>query len=438
MTESTFFFAFFYCPYLLSYLSTVRLQKSRILLFLLCSVSFLGSIQGQLLPGLDLLEIDEILEIPFKYVSGYIIINTEINNALELSMIYDTGAEHTILFEKQLTDLIGLKYDKEVILKGSDLTEGIRAYISRNISLQIGKSPRVKRDIVVLEENFLNFKEITGTNIDGILGARNFKNLIVNIDYKRQKLVIYHPEKFRRSLKNYTKVPVEILNNKPYVTANTTNSLGETYELKLLIDTGAGLTFLLNSNEKMNINIPPNATPGSLGKGLGGFIQGYRGKMANLEFGNFNFTNVFTHFQKVDIPLDSIDQSFRNGIIGNLILERFDIFINYLEETIYFKPVRKLNKPFRYNLSGLGILAFGATLENYIVFEVIKNSPADKIGIQKGDIIKKIGWLESKHFSLYSIEEMLSRRPGKKIKFKIKRGEELLEKIIVLEDYIRL
>ena len=137
--------------------------------------------------------------------------------------------------------------------------------------------------------------------------------------------------------------------------------------------------------------------------------------------------------------------------IGKLLFA-FSIFWTYLwfsqymliwysnngEETIYFKPVRKLNKPFRYNLSGLGILAFGATLENYIVFEVIKNSPAEKIGIQKGDIIKKIGWLESKHFSLYSIEEMLSRRPGKKIKFKIKRGEELLEKIIVLEAYIRL
>ncbi len=408
-------------------------------IFLIVYVAFLstGSAQQQMIPGIDLLSGNDYIEIPFKYVSGYIIVETEINSALPLSLIFDTGAEHTILFEKQLTDLLGLTYQKEVLLKGSDLQEDIRAFISRNVSIQVGKSPRVKRDVIVLAQNFLNLREVTGINIDGILGAQNFKNLVVHIDYKRQKLTIWHPQKFKPR-DSHTKTSISIHNNKPYIMAKSTNDKGETHDLKLLIDTGAGLTFLMNSNEKMNITIPENATPGSLGKGLGGFLTGYRGKMASLEFADFTFNNILAHFQELEEPLDPESLSFRNGIIGNLVLERFDVVINYLDETIYLKPTKKLKRPFKYNLSGMGILAFGIGLENYIVFEIIKNSPADKIGIHKGDIIKKIGRIPTSWYSLFSIEQILSRRPGKKIRLKLIRGEEKIEKVFYLEDYLKL
>lgn len=412
-------------------------EKLKLIILFLAFICSSKSAITQVIPGLDLLDGKDYIEVPFNYVSGYIIVDTEINNALQLSLIFDTGAEHTILFEKQLTDLLGLTYQKEVLLKGSDLTEDIRAFISRKVSVQIGKSPRVKRDIIVLAQNILNLREVTGINIDGILGAQNFKNLVVHIDYRRQKLLIWNPNKYKPR-NSHSKTPIEIHNNKPYIMAKSTNDKGEIHELKLLIDTGAGLTFLMNSNEEMNINIPDNATPGSLGKGLGGFLTGYRGKMARLEFAEYTFNNILAHFQELEEPLDPESLSFRNGIIGNLVLERFDVVINYLEGTIYLKPTKKLNRPFKYNLSGMGILAFGLGLENYIVFETIHNSPAEKIGIQKGDIIKRIGGIPTSWFSLYSIEQKLSRRPGKKIRLKIIRGEERIEKIFYLEDYLKL
>ena len=68
-------------------------------------------VQGQsgfLLPG----GVKQI-EIPFEYVNSFIILNIAFNGSLPLKFIFDTGAEHTILTKREISDLLQVHYDRE-------------------------------------------------------------------------------------------------------------------------------------------------------------------------------------------------------------------------------------------------------------------------------------------------------------------------------------
>lgn len=392
-----------------------------------------------ILPGLDLVNNKKgKTEIPFKYIAGYMLLEVKVEGILPLIFIFDTGAEHTIIFEKQITDLIGFKYDKKVNLRGSDVNSTVSAFISRNIDLQIESTVKVKRDVVVLEENFLNLKELTGTQIDGIIGGSYFRNLIIEINNRQNTIVIWHPEKFDKKLRGYTKAKLEVENQKPYMVCKTTKPNSEEYDLRLLIDTGASLSYLINTGPNKVLTAPENVMPGNLGKGISGFISGYKGKMQSLQFGEYHFKNILTHFQEIDETIDPAFYNNRDGLIGNLLLERFNIVINYFESEIYLKPIRNLNRQIRYNLSGMDLIAFGPNLENFMVLDVIRSSPAQEAGIQKGDIIKRVGILSADRYSLFNLEAKLSRREGKKIAIEVLRGDELLKSRIILRDYLSL
>lgn len=389
------------------------------------------------LPGIDLLEGKDKIEVPFRYYAGYILLELEIQGILPLIFIYDTGAEHTIIFEKHITDLLGFEYDNSVSIRGSDINSTIQAFIARGISLQLKKVPAVKRDIVVLNENFLNLKEMTGVQIDGIVGGSFFRNLTVEIDFKRQNLVLWHPDKFKKRLNGYSKHDLEIIDNKPYLICNTKKPNDQEFELKLLLDTGASLAFLINTNTSPDLSPPEITTPGNLGKGIGGSISGYKGKMKSLDFGSYHFENILTHFQEIDNDVDPVYYNGRNGLIGNLLLERFHIVINYLSSEIYLKPNTKINKEFKYNLSGMELIAFGPGLKNYIVFEIIPGSPAAEAGIEKGDILKKLGIFSAEKYTLFNLDNKLSQRPGKLIKVEMQRGDDLISRSFRLRDYLK-
>ena len=410
-------------------------SASLIILFSLCTIS--SSFCQSALPGLDLLEGKNKIEIPFQYLAGYIILKVKVKGILPLNFIYDTGAEHTIFFEKHITNLLGFEYEDPIQIRGSDINSSILAYISRGIPLAIERAPVVTRDVVVLDENFLNLQEMTGVQIDGILGGSFFRNLIVGIDFKKKKLILWHPDNFNKKLKGYTTHPIEVIDNKPYINCKTQKPNSQEFDLKLLIDTGASLAFLINTNSAAQLTPPEITTPGKLGKGIGGVINGYKGKMKSLEIGEYGFNNILTHFQEVDDEVDPAFYNDRNGLIGTDLLERFDIIINFLNKEIYLKPSSKIQEEFKYNLSGMELIAFGPELNSYIVFDILPGSPAKEADIKVGDIVKKVGFFEADKYTLHQLDKKLSSKVGKEIRIEILRENEILKKSFILRDYLK-
>src|SRR5690606_14132544 len=72
------------------------------------------------------------------------------------------------------------------------------------------------------------------------------------------------------------------------------------------------------------------------------------------------------------------------GLIGNDLLRRFNVFLNYPEGEIYLKPNISFKEKFDYSYTGL-TLSFEAGM--VVVADVRAGSPAFKAGLRRGDRI---------------------------------------------------
>ncbi|MEY3423125.1 MAG: hypothetical protein RIR48_3455 [Bacteroidota bacterium] len=391
-------------------------------------------IQGQFSKSYLLGEYEEIV-VPFTYANGFILVDVIFQRLLPLKFIVDTGAENSILLKKEYTDLLKTPYHKKIKLYGSDLSDEVTAYVCNGTYLQFLNSRSVRHNILVLENDFVHLDEYIGTRVDGILGAEFFKGLIIKIDYKKFELVLIDPSKFNKSrVKNYEVLDIELINSKPYLKSVTEVKAGLKVKTRLLIDTGAALTALFHHNTDSLLNTSGLIVKGSLGKGLGGDIEGFSGRIHRLQFGDFNFNNLLSSFQEIDSLLLGPEKVVRNGLIGNMLLERFEVFIDFHEAKLYLKAKKNYNKDFEYDKSGMTVFAYGNTLNKYYVRYVTENSPASDADIRPGDIILKIGLFSYKWYSLRQINGVFSSRDGRRVKLKLKRGDEILIKELVLRD----
>ncbi|MBL0027495.1 MAG: PDZ domain-containing protein [Saprospiraceae bacterium] len=394
-------------------------------------------LDGQLMKSYLLEEFDDIT-VPFAYSNGFIIIDVIFQKVLPLKFILDTGAENTILLKREYSDFLKVPYHKKIVLYGSDMSEEVTAYVCNGTYLQFFNTRSVRHNILVLEKDFVHLEEYVGSKVDGIIGAEFFKGMIIKIDFRKDELTLIDPRKFSKSsTKTYIPFDIEIINSKPYLNCVTEVKNGLEVKTKLLLDTGAALTALFHHNTDTLLNASGSIVKGSLGKGLGGDIEGFSGRIHRLNLGELYFNNLISSFQDLDSSLIKPEKVTRNGIIGTLLLERFDVIIDFATPKLYLRPKKNYNKAFEFDRSGLTVFAFGPGLNKYYVKYVTDNSPAAEADIRPGDIIHKIGCWSYRWYSLRQVNHVLSGKIGKKVKIQIKRGEEKLKKEFILRDLFK-
>ncbi|MFT4568150.1 MAG: putative aspartyl protease [Saprospiraceae bacterium] len=410
-----------------------------ICLFGLLACNIQGHAQSNLVLGIDLLDRSGNAKIKFEMEQGFIVIKTWLQGVIPLRLIFDTGAENTILFDKEIAELLGISFERQIPIMGSDLDSVLIANIARNVKMRIEGCRIAKRDIIVLENNNLLLKEKLGIEVSGIVGGSFFANLVVKIDYRKKEITLKHPNQFKPPGSAYENLKLQVRSNKPYVLADVSIRDNEPTRVKLLLDTGAALAFLVHSNTDDALKLPERVMVGNLGFGLSGVLRGFRGKTQRLDLGKYQFTDIATSFQDLNIDSTTISRDIvRNGILGNTFLSRFTVIIDYNKEELYLKAKGKYNKKFDFDKSGLTLFSVGQNLDQYYVVAVLVDSPAYRADIKPGDLIYKLGRRRTINMSLQAIMYKLSRKTGKKIKMTIIRDEVYLKREFNLEEWYRV
>jgi hypothetical protein len=389
-------------------------------------------------------------------------------NGVELSFLLDTGVDSTILFNLREVDSLNVKNATTILLKGLGAGEPIKAIKSTGNDIRIGKATSQSLIMYVVYDYEISLSNRMGVPIHGIIGYDFFKDFILEFNYPREKIKIYEPEFYEyKKCRKCEDLPLTLFRNKPYVTAKVKIEDNTELSLNFLIDSGLGDAVWMLSDENQGVKVPERYFEDFLGFGMGGSVYGLRTRIKSLKLGRFEFEEVTASFPDSLYIQEMRTYELRNGSIGAKILKRFDLTIDYPNKKIRLSPNRNFNDPFEYDMSGViiahsgfsyvqklrsgivpktnkqqnndpGILVYKSeseiefTLEpQYGIVEIRPNSPAEKAGLQIGDLLIDINGKKAYRFKLSEIISILSSHEGKRIRFRIMRNG--AERVITFE-----
>ncbi|MEY3051871.1 MAG: hypothetical protein RLY31_1656 [Bacteroidota bacterium] len=378
------------------------------------------------------------IDIPFSFEQNLVLVEVVLDHFLPLRFILDTGAEHTILAKRQLTDMLGASYEREFRIMGADMQTELLAYLVRNVDLTLrgGNAFREKtmelpnHPMLVLAEDYLRLDEITGIEIHGILGADVFRHLAVQFNFEKKVVSLLRRTEAFSPPKRFRQVPLEVKRNKPYLETFLSLQGDTAVPVRLLLDSGAMLSLLLDTETHPSLALPPHLLTGHIGAGLGGYLSGYLGKIHALQWGQDTLRSLPTNFQTVPdqpVTMDSSLRFSRHGIVGNAILQRFHLIIDYPGQTLHYLPNRRFRKQTPYDKSGLVIIATDLNLHTFSLHAVIPGSPAALAGLQPGDELLRLNGISTSLRSLSNIQHRLSGRHGRKIRLTVRRNGQRLD-----------
>lgn len=394
--------------------------------------------------------------IQFQFIKNLVIVPISLNGE-QMNFIIDSGLKETILFS-QFDKTIDKKNIRQVSLKGlGNNSIDTKGYISMNNTLRIGKnySSNKMNIIVIQDENFNLFSRL-GIDVHGIIGSEFFENYPVNIDYSKRKITIYNSILDVKKLNKYQSNKLEISpEKKPFTTLDFIHNEVFTNQ-KMLIDIGNSDGLWLFKNEIKNLAPLVHAFHDELGKGFNGTISGERGSIISVNLGRYKMQQPL-----IAIPnFESIQfinlKNNRKGSLGNEILRRFSIILDYKNNLFYFKPNRNFKDVFHYNRSGLTIIHDQFEWKNekvdvqiqqsniseyntvstqkvnykyvlkpiYKIEAVRKKSNAEFIGLKANDQLIKLNGKQVSKMSLDDIETFMRQNEFQQISVEVLRNNQ--------------
>jgi predicted metalloprotease with PDZ domain len=112
---------------------------------------------------------------------------------------------------------------------------------------------------------------------------------------------------------------------------------------------------------------------------------------------------------------------YLGGLIGNDLLRRFNVILNYEKRDFYLMPNTHYNEPFDYSYTGIELYY---TEGRVILGDVAKGSPAEQAGLKEGDEVVAVNRVFNQ--SLQQYKTALQNTVGK-VKLIIRRDDALKE-----------
>ncbi|MEO9967900.1 MAG: hypothetical protein ABJF11_19060 [Reichenbachiella sp.] len=321
-------------------------------------------------------------QIPIYY-QGHLLISAEVSG-IQGKFILDTGADNLYLDSVFYTSQTwSFQNVVKALLPGAGTKPKEIDYILDTVLLDFGARSESTSGIPVLD-----LKSIVGEAADGIIGYGFFKNSILEIQYQDQYMVI-HEKLDDMNLTDFEKINVEIINNRIMipVTIQATSELA--VKGLCLLDLGTSRSMILTSscveNYDLDEKIENKAYYYSSHAGVGGKSSGAVFRAQSMLVGGFQLEGV-----TIDYSLDSkgaLASRDYIGLLGNDILDRFIVLIDYSGKAIYLKAQDNLKDSFIASRTGYSISDKSKSLGFWKVTTLFDDAQAQNAGLSIGDSI---------------------------------------------------
>ncbi|UKT63489.1 aspartyl protease family protein [Pedobacter mucosus] len=371
--------------------------------------------------------------IAFKCIKNLIIIPVLVNGKGPYDFVLDTGVGPMIITDPSIIGSLDFSTLRKIKVSGLGI-EVVEAYISQNISAEIGRAKIDRIPTAILKEDLFNLSGHLGIRVYGLIGYNFFNSFMVDIRYSENKIVFRNYDskiKYRGS-----KIPIQIDNQKPYVLADIElPELGKV-QGKFLMDTGASHALSLEMFGGGEFPLPQKKIKANLGMSLSGQIKGYVGRISKFYIGKFVFKDIISGFPDYETIAKKIDLNVRNGNLGAEILRKFNIQFNYKEEFMYIKPNSGSKLPFEHDMVGMVIYLDQGEYKHFIIGEIDENSPAERAGLCTFDEIIGVNFRSIDTYTLNDLTELFKSKADRSIIFEIYRDKKVIFKVVRLEKRI--
>lgn len=221
---------------------------------------------------------------------------------------------------------------------------------------------------------------VYGIKIDGIIGFSFLQRYIVKINYDKNEVEVWLPGQIKYPRGGHLLRPT--INGIPVIDAKIKD--GSAKPGRFYFDTGAGLCFLMSEDYERDSSILKKGKKiiKTQVEGLGGKKPMKLSTVGEVRVGPYRFRKVPAYIFDDEYKITAYP--YLGGLIGNDLLRRFNLIINYSVNEIHMLPNTHYLDAFDYSYTGLGMYTVDGQIK---IEDVIEDSPADKAGLKPGDIL---------------------------------------------------
>ncbi len=361
--------------------------------------------------------------IPIEFARNQVRVPVSINGSAPFRLILDTGmpSRGVLLRHSDRIDSLALAFAHNANIRGGGSGGDFVTRVAPDARIGVGSLELTGVPIIVLPPESELLQEV-----DGVIGLELFERFAVRIDVDHLQIELVESAALEPA-PGSTRIPLKLRENKPFVEARVTVN-EKPVKVDLALDTGAGHALWLNEGKNGRLAPPPGAIETRLGSGLSGDIHGHIGRVQRLELGNLAFDGVITLFP-ISEHRNPGGVDFRDGFIGNEVLTRFVVTLDYHGKQLLLERGDMFAEPFEYDMSGMVLDFFG--VESRRVSAVLPASPAAAAGIEPGDALVAIDGKTVAELGDKGMFDALTR-DGAVIRVTLERKGERIEKTFTL------
>lgn len=276
-------------------------------------------------------QINPITTIPFTLENNSIYFYCKVNSSDSLKFLFDTGANGSVINE-QAKQKIPLKINNQSLNVGSNGTNLVSQ--SSDNAITFGNITKTNIDFTIIPYGTTTF--------DGVFGTNLMTEYVIEIDYSKNELRFYEPVTYNKDLSDYDALKIYLPGNYMSIKGSITVK-GKRYSGLFGLDTGADNVLTLSSpfvtrNELVNKTIKIGA---SVSQGSDG--TEYENPLVLLPEVCIGLKSFYRIPADLSMSTEGVDAATdKIGFLGNNLLKRFNVVINFKRGFIYLTPNHNL------------------------------------------------------------------------------------------------
>lgn len=352
--------------------------------------------------------------LPFEYSARHVWLRASIDGGPEQDFLFDTGASVTVL-DSTFAATHGIATEGRMQAAGAGASGSAAFAKLGSLTVRGADGDGVTLHdlrVAVLSVNPM-FAPYFWRELAGIVGYDFISRFVVTIDYDRGVLVLSDPKTFRFA---GTEAPLPMVMNG--VVPALRGTLDGKYEGLFRLDVGSSSTVDLHAPFAKRHGLERRLRGARVvsGAGFGGHFTSALGRAREMAFGPYHWADPMVSVSHATEGAFASEEFAGN--IGNRILERFRVTLDYDGRRVWLEPGARYRDRDSFTRAGALLVREDGRVT---ARSVLAGSPAARAGLREGDEVTAVDGRDIGAWKVRELEDLFERgQDGRKVALAVK------------------